>query len=296
MAVPGLRPFLASALLLSSFAACEGDVLVGEFEPEAGANGGAGGTAGTLSNTTSGGGSAGASECTSRECETGKVYACGNCKDDDGDGAVDSEDPDCLGPCQNDEASYYPNIPGQNGGKCARDCYFDKGAGAGNDRCQWDQHCDALEPDPACPFDPETSVGSSGLSCEEAASSASEACKDTCLPLVPNGCDCFGCCEIEGAPNPVWIGSVVDGMGTCSHETLGDPEKCRPCTPVASCFNLCEECEICVGRSELPASCGDGGETPQTCPGSTAGCGLTGQSDCSVDEYCITGCCILTIK
>lgn len=294
--MPGLRPILASALLVSSFAACDGDVLVGEFELEAATNGGAGGTTASVSTATSGG-SAGAPECTHRSCPTGAEYACGNCRDDDGDGAVDAEDPDCLGPCQNDEASYHPSIPGQDGGnKCARDCYYDKGAGAGNDRCQWDHHCDALAPNPECAYDPETSVGSAGLSCEEAASSASEDCQNTCLPLVPNGCDCFGCCQIEGAPNAVWIGSEVDGKGSCSHETLADPEQCRPCTLVTSCFNDCGPCEVCVGRPEPPASCGGGGETPQTCPETTEACGLTGQSDCSVDEYCITGCCIITIK
>lgn len=295
--MPGLRPFLASALLFSSFAACEGDVLVGEFEPEAGANGGAGGTTATVSTSTSGGGSAGAPGCTKRVCQRGAPLDCGNCEDDDNDGYVDSEDPDCLSPCQDSENSY-GDIPGQSGANCARDCYFDQDSGSGNDGCHWDHQCDPQVPNLACPYDPETLVGTpASMSCDEAQGPPSEDCRDTCLPLVPNGCDCFGCCQIPGASAPfVYLGSQVNGTETCTRGTLGDPEMCRPCTPVDTCFNDCGECEVCVGKPEPPISCGGDDDTPQTCPADTEGCGLTGQSDCSVDEYCITGCCILTIK
>src|SRR5262249_51732889 len=54
----------------------------------------------------------------------GKVYACGDCIDNDGDGLVDSMDPDCLGACQNNEAGFYGSIPGQNNAPCKSDCYW----------------------------------------------------------------------------------------------------------------------------------------------------------------------------
>ena len=41
----------------------------------------------------------------------GKLYACGNCTDDDGDGLVDSYDPACLGPCQNNDAGFLGASP-----------------------------------------------------------------------------------------------------------------------------------------------------------------------------------------
>ena len=41
----------------------------------------------------------------------GKVYQCGDCQDNDKDGVVDSQDPDCLGACQNNEAGFNGNIP-----------------------------------------------------------------------------------------------------------------------------------------------------------------------------------------
>ena len=205
---------------------------------------------------------------------------------------IDSDDPDCLGPCHNTESSYYGNIPGQNGGNCERDCYFDNDSGAGNDDCHSDRRCDPREPEPdSCPYDPDSAV-----SCEEAAEPTSDKCLDTCLPLVPNGCDCFGCCEIPGAPTPVWLGTEVDGNPTCDRESVADPERCRPCTLSTTCFNPCDECEICVGKLEPPPSCGND-EMPQECPPmSPEGCGLAGQSGCSVDYYCITGCCTLILK
>ena len=292
----GLRHFLAGALLVSSFAACDGDVLVGEFVPEAsqGGTGGSGGVTSTTGaggvSTTANGGSAGASECIQRSCQNGPPYDCGDCVDNDGDLLVDSDDPDCLGPCHNSESTYYGSIPGQDGGNCEKDCYFDNNSGSGNDECSFDQRCDSNEPNPACAYDPEAE------SCEDAAALPSQKCLDTCLPLVPNGCDCFGCCEIPGAPTPVFLGSEVDGSPTCDRGSLADPEKCRPCSVSTTCFNSCDPCEVCVGKPDPDPGCGGDGEQPQECPEFSDGCGLTGQSDCGVDYYCITGCCILTIK
>lgn len=307
--VPDLRPFLASALLVFGFVACDGDVLVGEFVPGAAGQGGTGqagvggvagvagvgvttGITGTSTSTSDGsGGSAGAPECIPRSCQNGPPYDCGNCLDDDGDELVDSEDPDCLGPCHNSESTYYGNIPGQSGGNCERECYFDSDSGVGNDDCKWDMRCDAREPEPdECPHDSELE------GCEDALVASSQKCLDKCLPLVPNGCDCFGCCEIPGAPTPVWLGSEVDGEPSCDRGNVADPEKCRPCTLNTGCFNPCDECEICVGKPVPPPNCGSS-EMPQECPTtSPVGCGLPGQSGCSVDHYCITGCCTLILK
>src|SRR5262249_52372790 len=69
----------------------------------------------------------------------GKVYACGDCADNDGDGRFDSDDPDCLGPCDNTESGALTlGIPGGNNAPCKADCYFDQDTGTGNDSCYWD--------------------------------------------------------------------------------------------------------------------------------------------------------------
>jgi hypothetical protein len=287
-------------LALTSALSCDGDVLVGQFDV---ANGGA--TMTTSTSSVSSGGSASSTTgeagagggCRATACQ-GRFYLCGNCQDDDMDGLIDSMDPDCLGPCHNSEDAYYGSIPGQSGGNCTKDCYFDQDSGGGNDDCVWNHQCDALEPEPnSCSYDPDTSIGSPPGPCSEAEQRQSDQCLATCMPLVPNGCDCFGCCRIPGADAPVWLGSEKDGVPSCTRGTLDDPESCRPCTQVQACLNPCENCELCVGKTELPPSCdGDTGTPPQECPPNSQACGLVGQETCPQDQYCITGCCILTIK
>src|SRR5688500_14995939 len=56
------------------------------------------------------------------DCQ-GHVYQCGNLADDDMDGLIDYQDPDCLGACDDTEESLYGGIPGQAGPPCAVDCY-----------------------------------------------------------------------------------------------------------------------------------------------------------------------------
>ncbi len=67
----------------------------------------------------------------------GKIYACGELLDNDGDGLIDSQDPDCLGLCDNTEDSYCGGIPGQNSAPCKMDRYFGQDTGSGNDDCYW---------------------------------------------------------------------------------------------------------------------------------------------------------------
>jgi hypothetical protein len=226
----------------------------------------------------------------------GKVYACGDCIDNDGDCVVDSADSECLGPCDNSENSLHPSIPGSNASPCAVDCFFDGDSSSGNDECYWSQKCDLLSEAPnynpsgslQCAYDPNASIPGSSLTCSQASAAQSTTCDATCGPLVPNGCDCFGCCDIPTATGSVtvWLGSQTGGTGTCTLDTLDDSAKCRPCTKVAACDNPCEECELCVGKSSLPSSC-----SVQECPAGAAACGLAGQAQCPAGQSCITGCC-----
>jgi hypothetical protein len=142
-------------------------------------------------------------------------------------------------------------------------------------------------------------------------------CHDVCGPLTPNGCDCFGCCEITpGSGDYIYLGSTPSpGHDACSPATLHDPESCRPCTPVADCLNDCGHCELCFGRDTLPPDCfpspdagmppvdaayPDGGHpdanvpdsgVPLRCTNGRQPCGVPGDPLCPAGEYCITGCC-----
>jgi len=280
--------------------------------------------------TSSGTGGAGGGTPVIASCQN-QVYQCGNTLDDDGDGLIDSQDPDCLGPCDNTENNFYGGIPGQAGPSCIVDCYWDSNSGSGNDNCYWNHQCDPLSVDPnwypetwngsKCAYNPNANTPGTNGSCNDLLNTQSSICEDVCAPLTPNGCDCFGCCELPAASGKfVWLGSE-DGLGngSCTLKDLADPTKCAPCTPVKGfCYNECGKCELCIGKDTLPPECfppdptsssassgaggapsssassgagGSGGSTAQ-CPGGEKPCGLPGQAPCGAGYYCITGCCI----
>jgi hypothetical protein len=254
----------------------------------------------------------------------GHVYQCGDCVDNDGDGLVDSQDPDCLGACQNNESGFTGDIPGQNNAPCKSDCYWDQDTGSGNDSCYWNHSCDPFEqgppaatnPEIGCAYDHNTKVGGAPVppgqnDCDYLLHNQDTTCTNFCKPLTPNGCDCFGCCENPyNKGNYVFAGSTnAAGVGTCTADqaTLNDPTKCKPCTPVVGCQNTCGHCQLCFGGVPLPPDCyGDmagqppstdmaGSIPPQQCPTGEAACGLPGQAPCDPGFYCITGCCVQAI-
>ena len=242
----------------------------------------------------------------------GQTLMCGDCKDNDGDGKIDSQDPECLGPCDNTEGPILlPGVGGQIGVTCHVDCYFDDGNGMGQDSCWWDHQCDPLQPEKICPYKPQI-IGSKFCPAVQ-----DPACMSYCIPLTPNGCDCFGCCtfpQLAGlGPNGtdafVWIGATdASKNGTCSFAAILDTTKCPRCTPVPGCYNACGKCELCIGKTTLPPECftapppkTDAGTAPTVdagvpptaqCPGGEQPCGLPGQAACPSSYYCITGCCI----
>ncbi len=276
------------------------------------------GTAGTASNSaTTGSGVTMIAAC------QGHVYECGDLVDNDGDGLMDSEDPDCLGPCDNTEGGFIGGIPGQAGPACTVDCYFDQDSGSGNDDCHWNHQCDPHETAPdyypessegnKCAYDKNANTPGTGQTCDQLYTTQTQACHDYCGPLTPNGCDCFGCCELPaGKGNYVWLGSEdAAGNGTCTIANLADPKKCQPCLPVQGCLNTCAKCELCIGKTTLPPECnqgtggsgstgagsastggttGSGGGGSQ-CEAGVQACGLPGQGPCLNNFYCITGCC-----
>jgi cysteine-rich repeat protein len=202
-----------------------------------------------------------------------KLYACGDGMDNDGDGKLDTDDPECISPCDDDEASFRTGIPSE-GGNCKSDCFFDGNNGSGTDSCAWDLRCDPENPGAqiGCEYDPEFA-----MTCEL---EMPPECIDSCTPVVPNGCDCFGCCEIAGAHY-----YLDSGLG-CSLDNL---DACETCTFFEGCNNPCEpnDCELCFGQelSELPPEC-----TGIDCPGDLLEC--QSSLECPEGTFCQTGCCV----
>jgi hypothetical protein len=252
----------------------------------AGDNTGNGGTTSLGGTTGKGGttGTAGTGGFGTTQCSDGI--------DNDGDGLIDGLDPECTGPLDNDESSFATGIPGDNRDPKWQDCFYDGNSGAGDDGCRYATGCltgDLPQTDKNCQL--------------------SDQCKKFCAPLVPNGCDCFGCCTV-GPP-----GATVDIelMATCSLAKLSDTTACPRCIKTTQCGNDCGTCELCAGKTvaDLPASCtpsGSGGATgaggaPSGGSGTTGGgptytcdngeqvCG-NGLPGCMLGTYCSLGCCI----
>ena len=201
----------------------------------------------------------------------GQIYECGDEIDNDGDGLVDLGDNECISPCDDDELTFKTNLPGQNN-DCKSDCYFDSNSGGGDDKCSWNLKCDPENSgaEIGCEYDPNL------MMCDE---EMPQECLDFCVPLLPNGCDCFGCCEIDG--DFVYL----DGA-ECSLDNL---DGCQSCTFFEDCANPCEPeiCELCFGQDpeDLPPECDEPG-----CPDNLDPC--LDSSECADGMYCQTGCCV----
>jgi hypothetical protein len=269
-----------------------------------GATAGDGSTTGSDGSTTGGDGSTGsldagvASDAAipdgANVLPDGRVIFCENCEcsngiDDDGDGFVDGFDAECTGPYDNDEGSFATGIPGDNRDPMWQDCFFDGNSGSGDDKCRYRTGCLTGELEST---DPDCTV--------------SAMCIDNCQPRTPNGCDCFGCCEVTTDSGDTLFVTLAE---TCSLDTLNDETACPRCEQSTQCVNECGECELCPGREveDLPASCfesPDGGTADGGADGGTGGGGYTcdnGEQVCSESMpcpdgyYCQLGCCLTVL-
>jgi cysteine-rich repeat protein len=194
------------------------------------------------------------------------IYECGDGVDNDNDGKTDMADSNCTSPCDDDENSLL-TLPGQDG-DCEKDCFWNNGA----DACSWNLTCDPDSPgaDIGCEYDP------AGGQCNF---EQTQECVDSCLPLVPNACDCFGCCQVDG------LFIYLDSNPECSMDNLG---ACNTCTYFYGCTNDCikDDCELCFGETidELPMGCAE--------PSCDVGTPCGEQSDCNDGDFCQTGCCV----
>jgi hypothetical protein len=308
---------LTTALLAAALATGCGSS-VSALSKDGGTSGGGGktgsaGGSGATGNAGNGSGSAGASGATGAGGVNGMAGATGaggvgvtQCTDgidNDHDGLIDSADPECTGSADNDEGSFATGISGDNMDACKQDCFFDGNSGMGDDGCQWQLQCDPQIKTGACVYDPSYVQKHSTL-CSGA--DISQKCIDNCRKYVPNGCDCFGCCAVPGSTVAIRLTS------TCTSKDLNDPTKCMPCTQVTQCMNTCGRCELCVGKTSVPADCGpvgtdggtppgdggtpaDGGMGTPQCEGAQT-CVAGPVSTCPDGTGCVTGCCIPIVQ
>lgn len=207
----------------------------------------------------------------------GAFYACGDGMDNDGDGHADLQDPECTGPCDDDEATFQTGLPGDNM-DCKQDCFFDGNSGQGDDGCIWNLRCD--------PEDPGANIGceyTGGNNCDNMPPNQDPECVMFCEQYVPPGCDCFGCCTVQTPDGPVDI--FLNSGPDC---TLDNLEGCQTCTSqIDDCGVPCldTECQICFGQSEPPEGCREN-DCPNTDP-----CDSDSPDDCPTDFFCYLGCC-----
>ena len=233
------------------------------------------GTQGLTSEPSSSGGSSTTVDpgpCVPLQCD-GATYACGDCMDNDGDGKLDTADPECVSPCDDKEDTFATGLPGDNMDPCKQDCFFDGNSGGGAGDCAWNLKCDPKSPGgDKCPYDPKAMCDAM----------QPQQCIDECQ--VPNGCDCFGCCTVtvDGVAHDIFLGDM-----NCS---LANIDSCLECTKNDNCDDTCmpENCEVCFGETEPPPGC----DMP-TCDGSDP-CKIDnmGNSNCPADQFCSTGCCV----
>ncbi len=209
---------------------------------------------------------AGVAYCGSTRC------ACSNGLDDDSDGLTDGFDPECTGAFDQYEDSFATGVHGESQDPKCQDCFFDSNSGR-DEGCSRPREC-ALE-------GREPSGGGACRTCEVSAS-----CAGACQPLVPNGCDCFGCCGVWRRGEPI----AILLRPSCSMAVLDDLNACPRCIPAADCQNPCGECELCPGRglAELPESCRQQGNAGYSCDDAQ----VCTSDSCRPGEYCQQGCCM----
>jgi hypothetical protein len=259
-----------------------------------------GGTGATGGGAAGSGGTSGTGGTASSACATGSTQ-CNDGIDNDGDGKIDLDDPECVSSCDNDEGSFGTGIAGDNIDACKQDCFFDGNSGMGDDGCEWNLKCDPANPGAhatrACPYDPNY---------KNCPTQQSDQCIKSCQRVTPNGCDCFGCCAFNFNGQPLTVMLV----GSCNADKLGDPAACPRCTQQTSCLNPCGKCEVCVGKPAPDPSClltpadggsaigatdgGNPGNPPgdSACPAGVTYCGPGGTA-CASGAVCLTGCCLI---
>jgi hypothetical protein len=196
--------------------------------------------------------------------------ACSNGIDDDGDGLIDADDPECVGSEDNDEATFATGMPGDNRDPKWQDCFFDGNSGAGDDRCRYPTGCltgELSQSDPACAI--------------------TQYCLDHCAAFAPKECDCFGCCTV-----PSGSGSVnIVLTNTCTEANLGDVAACPRCVKSTACQPPPETPPPPPTTTTPPPP---PPPPPTTCADGSSVCSAT--VACDTGFNCVSGCCKAIVR
>jgi hypothetical protein len=207
-----------------------------------------------------------------------RACACDDGIDNDQDGLVDGLDPECTGSYDDDEATLATGKANKQG--ACRDCFWDDNNSSADDGCRYPAEC---------------LTGSAPRNNGNCSScTVSQACKDFCRARTPNGCDCFGCCEVATGQGDHAYVELNEG---CSLDRLDDTQACPRCVQDSACANPCGRCELCLGKraSDLPADCTakPSSSQPYECDDSQMVCALS--ADCLGASYCQQGCCLVDL-
>lgn len=256
-----------------------------------GAVGGTGGDGGTggVGGTGATGGTGGSTAVKGLDCPgTNAGCQCSDGLDNDGDGLADEFDPECSGPYDNDEATFWTGIPGDNrGSQASTECFFDGNSGPGNDSmcASWTPNgCDCF----GCCW-----IDVNGNGSAELVGMFTEGCRTSRDPDALPG-TAGGACRTTGDACDAGLNCLDDGDGATSFCTA-----CGSCVQDEECNNPCLEGEDCVGEPPGGGSGGSGGTGGGGSGGGDNACGDDGTSctvhaDCpGASEYCVTGCCVL---
>jgi len=216
------------------------------------------------------------------------VCKCADGDDDDRDGLIDGADPECTSAIDDDEGTF-----GTGGAKSplneCEDCFWDGNDSADDDGCMYPGPC--RRDGPSVMPGPPAMTPAGMMKCRSC--DVAPRCVDTCRGRTPNGCDCFGCCQItgeDGVPVNVVLGDE------CAVKHVGNDGKCPRCVPNPECFNPCGPCELCFGKTaeQVAAECADAGAgAAGACDDGYEFC--SGDSACADGYYCVLGCCMVTV-
>ena len=145
---------------------------------------------------------------------------CSDGNDNDGDGKIDYDDPECVGPLDNDESSFATGIPGDNMDACKQDCFFDGNSGAGDDHCDWQLKCDPQSVENKCPYDSSTrrSTRRSARCRRRSRRPASTSAASWSRTAATASAAAWS----RAPPTPIRLAA------TCTAADFGDPAKCPP--------------------------------------------------------------------
>lgn len=202
--------------------------------------------------------------------------ACDDGVDNDGDGRSDGLDPECTGAFDDDEQTFATGLPNKQS-QC-RDCFWDDNSGNGDDGCRYPAECLTG-----------AAVSSKG-NCDSCEPSSN--CVDHCQARTPNGCDCFGCCEVA---RPSGVHVFVELRDTCNMQNIDDANSCPRCVQNTACVNPCGRCELCLGKTqaELPPDCATGNGPGYACEDGLSLCSPS--TPCASGLYCLQGCCLVDL-